>query len=537
MKVQVSFTTKTILILLAMVLTVAIVISAVLIQESDARVLLQQREGQIANHRRVQLFEDILHGRMVTLIDLISRKNDAYTTSVDELQQSLSDLNEYLTLTYQVESLLLFDESGVVGSPGRAVDTKIKNLVDTTRATFESRSLLTCDNVCTHHISIPVMADSDVIPIVVVSTSMRELLYLFSRATDVHKVAIVQARETQNKSVVLTIASQVSAANRQYLQSLFNALPPAWRIDDLVIKGLNTELENKQLLVSLLPFEHATGDRPYLLIVQDVSATVRQNEQYQYVVISSATALFLVFSSLLYLFLNQYRTRLLGISERLPMLAEHKFSEFYTSVAKRRTSPIFKLTDELDVVEEAANDLARQLESFDGQMAINTAKLEKMAMFDVLTGLPNRNMLTFQIEKQLAGSIRDERLVALMFMDLDDFKKVNDQYGHDEGDAVLKKIAELMSDSIGSSGVVARWGGEEFALLFSGSFEENFEDKIRAMQARIESYDFKLPRNITVSVGAGIFHPDNHKSSLLTIDSALYEAKSSGKNCLKVSYD
>ena len=79
MKVQVSFTTKTILILLAMVLTVAIVISTVLIQESDARVLLQQRESQIANHRRVQLFEDILHGRMVTLIDLISRKNDVYT--------------------------------------------------------------------------------------------------------------------------------------------------------------------------------------------------------------------------------------------------------------------------------------------------------------------------------------------------------------------------------------------------------------------------------------------------------------------------
>ena len=70
MKVQVSFTTKTIIILLAMVLTVAVVISTVLIKESDARILLQQRENQVSNQRRVQLFEDILHGRMITLIDV-----------------------------------------------------------------------------------------------------------------------------------------------------------------------------------------------------------------------------------------------------------------------------------------------------------------------------------------------------------------------------------------------------------------------------------------------------------------------------------
>ena len=109
MKVQVSFTTKTILILLAMVLTVAIVISTVLIQESEARVLLEQRESQISNQRRVQLFEDILHGRMITLIDVISRKKGTYSNNLNELQQSLSDLSEYLTLNFQVESLLLLD--------------------------------------------------------------------------------------------------------------------------------------------------------------------------------------------------------------------------------------------------------------------------------------------------------------------------------------------------------------------------------------------------------------------------------------------
>ena len=541
MKVQVSFTTKTILILLAMVLTVAIVISTVLIQESEARVLLEQRESQISNQRRVQLFEDILHGRMITLIDVISRKKGTYSNNLNELQQSLSDLSEYLTLNFQVESLLLFDEVGVVGTPNRPIDNTIERLVDTTRATFESRSLLVCDNVCTHYISIPVMADSDTIPIIVVSTSMRELLYLFSRATDVHKVAIVQAKKMPAGETKLAVASQVSAANRQYLQSLFEVLPEQWRIDDLVIKGLNVVLDNQQLLVSLLPFDHASGDHPYLLIVQDVSAMVRQNEQYQYVVISSAIGLFLLFSSLLYVFLNQYRIRLLNVSERLPMLAEHKFKEFYTIAAKRRKSPIFRFTDELDVVEEAANNLARQLESFDGQIAINTAKLEKMAMFDVLTGLPNRNMLTFQIEKQLASSIRDDRLVALMFMDLDDFKKVNDSHGHDVGDKLLKAAAMRISRPIRDSDIASRFGGDEFVILLSNIESKQHVDKV-AQKIIDEFIDPIIVDGVTfyVSISIGIAITSHSRATPVELlrhaDIAMYEAKAKKGAAFKV-YD
>lgn len=530
MKVQVSFTTKTITILLAMVLTVAVVISTVLIQESDARILLQQRENQVSNQRRVQLFEDILHGRMITLIDIISHKSGGNADSLESLQQTLSGLSEYLTLNFQVESLYLFDEHGVVGNPLQPVNKTIENLVNTTRASFESRSLLSCDSVCTHYISIPIMANGETLPVIVVSTSMRELLYLFSRATDVHKVAVVQHKETSSELSELRVASQVSAANRQYFQSLFDALPDNWRIDDLVIRGMNVALENQQLLVSLLPFNHASGDHPYLLIVQDVSAMVRQNEQYQYIVISSAVALFFIFSSLLYLFLNQYRIRLLDVSERLPMLAEHKFSEFYTIAAKRRKSPIFKFTDELDVVEDAANNLARQLESFDGQMAINTAKLEKMAMFDVLTGLPNRNMLTFQIEKQLAGSIRDDRLVTLMFMDLDDFKKVNDSHGHDVGDKLLKAAAMRISKPIRESDIASRFGGDEFVILLSNIESKKHVDTV----AKKLIEEFKEPIIVDgvtfyVSISIGIAITNHSRATPVELlrhaDIAMYEAK------------
>ncbi|WP_334014710.1 putative bifunctional diguanylate cyclase/phosphodiesterase [Alteromonas sp. S167] len=530
MKVRVSFTTKTIVLLLAMVLTVSVVISAVLIKESEARLLLQQKESQVNNQRRVQLFQEILHNRMITLIDVVSHSTSTQLNDLNSLQETLNGLSEYLALNFQVDKLYLFDENGLRNITSSQPDSTVTKLVNVTRVTFDSRSVMACDSICTHYISIPVMSADEVVPVIVVSTSMRELLSLFSRATDVHKVAVVQPRETSLGRFELSIASQLSAANRAYMEDLFNELPQKWRIDDLIIRGVNAKLGEQQLLVSLLPFNNTEGDTPYLLIVQDISTIVAQNKQYQYIVISSAIVLFVVFSLLLYLFLNQYRTRLLNVSERLPMLAEHKFSEFYASAAKQRKSPLFNATDELDVVEDAANNLARQLESFDGQMAVNTAKLEKMAMFDTLTGLPNRNMLTFQIEKQLAGSMRDDKLVALMFMDLDDFKKVNDSHGHEVGDKLLKAAAMRISKPIRETDIASRFGGDEFVVLLSNI--ENKKQVDIVAQKLID--EFKSPiivDGITfyVSISIGIAITSHSRATPIDLlrhaDIAMYEAK------------
>jgi len=530
MKVRVSFTTKTIVLLLAMVLTVSVVISAVLIKESEARLLLQQKESQVSNQRRVQLFQEILHNRMITLIDVVSHSTSTQLNDLNSLQETLNGLSEYLALNFQVDKLYLFDENGLRNITSSLPDSTVTKLVNVTRVTFDSRSIMACDSICTHYISIPVMSANEVVPVIVVSTSMRELLSLFSRATDVHKVAVVQPRETSLGRFELSIASQLSAANRAYMEDLFNELPQNWRIDDLVIRGVNAKLGEQQLLVSLLPFNNSEGDTPYLLIVQDISTMVAQNKQYQYIVISSAVVLFVVFSLLLYLFLNQYRTRLLNVSERLPMLAEHKFSEFYASAAKQRKSPLFNATDELDVVEDAANNLARQLESFDGQMAINTAKLEKMAMFDTLTGLPNRNMLTFQIEKQLAGSMRDDKLVALMFMDLDDFKKVNDSHGHEVGDKLLKAAAMRISKPIRETDIASRFGGDEFVVLLSNI--ENKKQVDIVAQKLIDEFESPIiVDGITfyVSISIGIAITSHSRATPIDLlrhaDIAMYEAK------------
>ncbi len=156
-------------------------------------------------------------------------------------------------------------------------------------------------------------------------------------------------------------------------------------------------------------------------------------------------------------------------------------------------------------------------------------KLEKLACTDMLTGLKNRRHL----EKVLLNST-NKRLFAMI--DVDDFKKVNDLYGHNEGDRVLSKLSQIMTQSFGESNDIIRWGGEEFAVVYYGKSKEDFINQLSKMQAKIAHYDFGLNAPVTLSVGAGVFYPSKYKSSLKAIDNALYRAKEAGKNCLRFAY-
>ena len=151
MKVRVSFTTKTIVLLLAMVLTVSVVISAVLIKESEARLLLQQKESQVNNQRRVQLFQEILHNRMITLIDVINQSTSSQLNDLNSLQETLNRLSEYLALNFQVDKLYLFDSNGLRNIVSSQPDSTVTKLVNVTRVTFDSRSVMACDTICTHY--------------------------------------------------------------------------------------------------------------------------------------------------------------------------------------------------------------------------------------------------------------------------------------------------------------------------------------------------------------------------------------------------
>jgi len=127
--------------------------------------------------------------------------------------------------------------------------------------------------------------------------------------------------------------------------------------------------------------------------------------------------------------------------------------------------------------------------------------------------------------------------MAVIFIDVDSFKEINDTYGHDVGDEVLKMVASKLIDSIRQTDIAARWGGEEFMILLpETSSPYSVAELIRS---NIAKYNFEsIPKSVTVSVGIAVFNKDiDTKDTIIkNVDIALYKAKHSGKNMV-IDYD
>jgi diguanylate cyclase (GGDEF)-like protein len=161
---------------------------------------------------------------------------------------------------------------------------------------------------------------------------------------------------------------------------------------------------------------------------------------------------------------------------------------------------------------------------------------KKDVLTDVLTGVANRRAYEFELTRRISQRERDGSPLTLLLLDIDFFKKFNDRYGHAAGDAVLQKVAQIMQGTIRKADLVARIGGEEFAVILPGiSFEEaqDVAERIRRLiEAQRVNYDSLILR-VTVSVGFAQLLPAEDASSLIKrTDAALYSSKEAGRNCV-----
>jgi len=169
------------------------------------------------------------------------------------------------------------------------------------------------------------------------------------------------------------------------------------------------------------------------------------------------------------------------------------------------------------------------------QSSANQEELERLANFDSLTGLYNRRAILRRLDEEIKHANRYREELSLSMVDIDHFKKVNDQYGHLTGDDVLEKLATLLRQNIRGPDSVGRYGGEEFIIILSKADLSAALVVAERIRKAIEMAEMKDSEGsvfgITVSLGLSSYRPGEDKYSLISrADDALYKAKENGRN-------
>jgi len=208
-----------------------------------------------------------------------------------------------------------------------------------------------------------------------------------------------------------------------------------------------------------------------------------------------------------------------------------------------------KFDDEFGRLSTAFNNMAGKIAGSQHKILSQTEEIKRLAYFDALTELPNRNSFIDKLKQEVARAKRNNEKIAVLYIDLDDFKLVNDAFGHELGDRLLKEVGKRLQNSSRLSDTVARLGGDEFAIILTdlNTYQDSSIIGQRILADIFSPVDcseriiadlaqpFEIANNsFTVSSSIGIaLYPENGKDAtglLNSADTAMYFAKKEGKN-------
>jgi len=171
------------------------------------------------------------------------------------------------------------------------------------------------------------------------------------------------------------------------------------------------------------------------------------------------------------------------------------------------------------------------LQAINELLAQRNDELIELSSIDQLTGLYNRRKIDTGLESECLMAVRYKKGLSIMLLDIDCFKTINDTYGHQAGDSVLKEVASLLKDSVRSIDIVGRWGGEEFMIICPETNLLNAEKLGNRVCSLVAKHQFEVKHQVTVSVGISEFSGNENCGELLRrADNNLYKAKHNGKN-------
>jgi diguanylate cyclase (GGDEF) domain len=194
-----------------------------------------------------------------------------------------------------------------------------------------------------------------------------------------------------------------------------------------------------------------------------------------------------------------------------------------------------KLRKHHDELEELVEERTAKLKEEIAERKKAEKLLEEMVNHDNLTGLPNRKLFYSQLKNSLQLAKDNNFSLAILFIDLDGFKRINDTFGHDSGDIVLKIVSKRLLSAVREGDVVSRFGGDEFIIVMKNLYNTDIINDVCQNIVNEVGKKIVLGENegyVTASIGVSIFpdHGDSMEGLIKEADAAMYIAKKSGKN-------
>jgi len=521
--------TKLLILIVSTLLLLAVGFSSLSYWRLQADYQEFQHNNIVQGQVQVNLHNSILRTKLSVWLesftDLIElSEQDDFSNLARQLEKQYDALQLHLN----VEDIWLVDAQENILFATNDFPPMVQNNIAQVFRSQAPEHRIYCPQSCQLLLSLPLLNKQGDMVVVTMSTSLIDMLFALKTTLN-RDVAVISIPVTDKNDIKSTSIKVISASNMKLTKSLLAKGKPDSAFNQILEQGLQLDLGNNNYLINLLSLSKQAEQSFYLTLIDDVTTYKATNDAYQKRFILSLSLIFILLAALVYFISSPFTKRLLLLSNALPLLAQKKFDQFRLVELKRPRM----FADELDILADSAQELSFELEQLNLVVEQKTKELENIAMYDLLTGLPNRNMLNYQLRKSLGNLTRYKSGVAVLFLDLDDFKKVNDSNGHNIGDKLLIQAAERVRISVGEADLACRFGGDEFVIVLSHLNGINEAIKIAEKVLFQFKEAIKLGSNIfyvSTSIGIAYTESATEKSENLIshADIAMYEAKDNG---------
>lgn len=476
---------------------------------------------------------------LAAAITLAGDSEDNGGLTAQSLKRHLNNKWDILQINYALESVVLIDQAGTltIQQGSYQPNEHIVAMAQQVTENYEPVTRISCRANCSILAAVPQSFADGSTQTVVLSFSLVDYILEFSQQND---LGVVLLRKHSAEPLSADSAAWGyridGVTNRGVYQPLLKSLEAEVRIDRVIRQGVSLEVKGDKFYyfhgVAIKDVD--ASDDNILLLISDISEQRMEIYRDLYAAVSIFVVGSLLTMVVLLLVLRKPMSRMSQLAELLPLLAESGFKRLRSKMPEQQS--VFLFHDELDVVDQTAVFLSHKLEKMEAEIQGRTSELEYMALHDVLTGLANRRQYIHHLNSIIKDCETFGERFAVVFIDLDNFKRINDSLGHEAGDELLIEVSRRLTKGVRETDIVARFGGDEFTLLLPQlSSISNVVDIMEKLLCSFQKTIVVSGKEIMVTPSIGIaVGPDNGKEAVELMrcaDMAMYEAKQEGKNC------